>query len=88
MIEAPAGEHRPLARNLDSGHLKRVQDGVRTDLDEGMSQTLLLEVDGHARPEDAVVEADQPVHVGGDERQVMNVVEQLHVSLRPRSGAQ
>ncbi|MFG3590980.1 hypothetical protein ACFXS9_00535 [Bradyrhizobium sp. RDI18] len=50
--------------------------------DEGVAQPLLLEIDRDARSEDTFVETDQSVHVGGDKRQVMYVVEQLHVYLR------
>ena len=61
-----------------------MQDSVRTHFDEGVAQPLLLEIDRDARTEDTFVETYQSVHVGGDKRQVMYVVEQLHVYLRLR----
>ena len=79
MVEASALEHRLGARRLNARNLKGMKDSVRPNFDEGVAQALLLEIDRHARVEDPLVEADQPVHVRGDKRQVMDVVEQLHV---------
>jgi hypothetical protein len=85
VVEAPALEHGLVARRFNSRDLKRVQDSVRTHFDEGVAQPLLLlEIDRDARSEDTFAETDQSVHVGGDKRQVMYVVEQLHVYLRLR----
>jgi hypothetical protein len=71
-------------QRINSSDLKWVQDSVWTHFDEGVAQPLLLEIDRHARSEDTFVEADQSVHVCGDKRQVMYVVEQLHAYLRLR----
>lgn len=83
MVEAPALEHGLVARRFNSRDLKWVQDSVRTHF-EGVAQPLLLEIDRDVRSEDTFVETYQSVHVGGDKRQVMYVVEQLHVYLRLR----
>ena len=83
--KAPALEHRLLAWRLNPRDLKWMKDSVRPHFDEGVAQTLLLEIDRHARSEDPLVETDQSVHVGGDKRQVVDVVEQLHDDL-PHSG--
>jgi hypothetical protein len=56
-----------------------MQDSMRTYFDEGVPQTLLIEVDRHTRAEDALVEVNQPIHVGRDKRQVMDIVQKLHV---------
>lgn len=84
VVEAPALEHGLVARRFNSRDLKWVQDSVRTHFDEGVAQPLLLEIDRDVRSEDTFVETYQSVHVGGDKRQVMYVVEQLHVYLRLR----
>ena len=81
VVQPAAPEHRPGARRLDAGHLEGVQHRVRSHLDEGVPQVLLLQVDRHPRPEDAFVEGDQPVHVGRDERQVVNAVQQPQLRL-------
>ena len=62
-----------------------MKDSVRADFNEGVAQALFLEIDRYARVEDPLVEADQPVHVRGDKRQVVDVVEQLHVRPPARS---
>ena len=82
VVEASALEHRLGARRLDARNLKGMKDSMRPNLDERVAQALLLEIDRHARIEDALVEADQPVHVRGDECQVMDVVEKLHFQPR------
>ena len=43
--------------------------------------SLLLAVERHPRVEDPLVERDQPIHVGGEERHVMQVVDQGHTHL-------
>lgn len=54
---------------------------MRADLDEHVPKAFLFQVDHDTRVEDALVETDQPVHVGCHERQVVDVVEQLHLHL-------
>ena len=81
VVEAPALEHRLLAWRLNPRDLTWMKDSVRPHFDEGVAQTLLLERDRQARSEDPLVETDQSVHVGGDKRQVVDVVEQLHDDL-------
>jgi hypothetical protein len=81
MVEPTTLEKRLLTRRLDAGHLERVQHRVRTHLDEGVANAFLLHIERHPCLEDALVKGDQPVHVGGDERQVMDVVEQLQLRL-------
>ena len=85
VVEASALEHRLGAGRLNSRDLKGVKNGVRTHFDEGVAQPLLLKIDRDARSEDTFVETYQSIHVGGDKRQVMYVVEQLHVYLRLRA---
>lgn len=52
-----------------------------TDLDQNVTEPLFLEIERDGRREDAIIERDQPVHVGGDERKVVEVVEELHSRL-------
>jgi hypothetical protein len=40
---------------------------------------LLDAIEGHARVEDALIEIDQPIHVGCQERHVVEIVEQSHL---------
>ena len=47
-------------------------------LNEGMPQASFFQFECHPRPEDVLVEGSQPVKVGDDERQVVDVVEQRH----------
>jgi hypothetical protein len=75
MIEAPAAEHRLIPGRLDPRDLKWMQDSMRTHFDKGVPQTLLFEVDRYARAENALVEINQPIHVGRDKRQVMDIVQ-------------
>jgi hypothetical protein len=44
-----------------------VQDRVRPDLDERMAEAGLLAIERYPRVEDALVERDQPIHIGGEE---------------------
>jgi hypothetical protein len=45
----------------------------RPNFDEGITQAFLLEIDCNSSFENAFVEANQPIHIGSDERQVMDV---------------
>src|SRR5215203_3820492 len=76
MVEASAPEHRLRARWLNAGYLTRVQDCVRSHLDKGVAATIFFQVHRDSCPKDALVEGDEAIHVGGDERQVVDVVEQ------------
>ena len=81
VVQPAAPEHRPGARRLDARHLEGVQHRARANLDEGVAEALFFQVDRHPRFEDALVEGDQPVHVGGDERRVVDAVWQSQPSL-------
>jgi hypothetical protein len=63
---------RLLARRVQ----REVVQAAALEHREGMPEALFFQVDRHPCPEDALVEADQPVQVGRDELQVMDVVEQ------------
>src|SRR5215213_6584027 len=51
-----------------------------------MPQASFFQFECHPRPEDALVEGGQPVEVGGDERQVVDVIEQQHFASRFEEG--
>ena len=76
MVETAALEHRLVAGRGHSGNLKRMQDSVWTNCYERVAKAILLEVECCPCFEDALVEFDQAIHVCGDERQVMDVVQQ------------
>src|SRR5215217_7683123 len=80
MVEPAAVEQRLFARGLDTGHLERMKQRIRSHLDEDVAKALFLQVERHPRLEDALVEGDQAVHVGSDECYVMDAVEQPHAS--------
>src|SRR5215203_4683454 len=80
MVEAPTVEHRLFPRGLDSGDLERMQQRIRTHLDEDVAKALFLQVERHPRLEEALVEGDQAVHIGSNECYVMDAVEQPHAS--------
>ena len=43
---------------MDTGYLERVQDGCRSELNEGVAQALLLEIEDDAGFEDTLVETE------------------------------
>ena len=86
VVEPATVEHRLVAGRLHAGNLERMQEGVWTDLDQHVPKALLFQVDPDPRIEDALVETDQPVQVVRDERQVVDVVQQLHWRLLLRRG--
>jgi hypothetical protein len=74
-------EHWLGTRRLDPWNLERVQDGVRTYFDEGVAKIFFLEVNCHLCFKNTFVKADQPVHIGSDKGEVMDIVEQFHNQL-------
>src|SRR5215212_5931755 len=81
MVEASAPEHRLGARRLEAGNLKGMQDRVRSHLDKGVAEIFFFQIHRGSCPEDALVEGDEAIHVGGDKRQVVDVVEQWRLRL-------
>ncbi len=77
MVEPSALEHQLLAWRLDTGDLEWVQDGVGSELNEGVAETFFLQINRHPCLEDTLVKGGQPIQIGGDKGQVMKVVEQL-----------
>jgi hypothetical protein len=61
--------------------LERVQHRCRPDFDKHMPQTLFLQIERDARVKDSLVEVDQPVHVGGEEGQMVNAVDKSYSAL-------
>jgi hypothetical protein len=55
-----------------------MQHRLRSDGDERMTTAVVDAIERHVRVEDAFVETDQPIHVGGEEGHVMQVVDQGH----------
>src|SRR5262249_62046674 len=73
VVEPPTLEDLLTARYQARRNLERVQDGVRADLDEGVAPTVVLSVERDAGVDGALVEGDQPIEVGREERHVVEV---------------
>lgn len=72
VVEMPAAEDLRLAGTVPAlSHLEGVQRRVLPDVEEDVPCARLGEVDPHGRAEDRRVEPDEPLHVLGEKRHVM-----------------
>ena len=79
MVEPTAAEHgRRRWRIRPVQHLERVQDGGRPHLEEGVAKALLCHVERYLGVEHPHVERQEAIHVLGQEREVVNPVDELH----------
>jgi hypothetical protein len=66
---AAALEHWMEGRRLKTRNLEWMEYRVQANFDEGITQAFLLEIDYNFSFENAFVGANQPIHIGSDERQ-------------------